>query len=399
MQDTSTATLTATTATAAAAGAADSAGVEQQQQEGECGVLLPVPVVSFLLPAMLSWTSSHSQHQQGWVQLLLDPSSGCLQALAAYTAQTAAAAAAAAAAAGDAGSNGSSGDSSSGGGDGVQLGSACQVLQQLLGSQSVVLFGQQASMQGPSTGRRLQSLQQGQREALGAVLQALCNWSGTWQQLLQQQQQALQGVQSSGLPGAVGAAEGVLMQLYSGGMQLPTLLPAAALAGQLVGLVQALEGGAVSSAAELLFWGCKVGWCVQLLVAYQQLQVEAAGAASWGITESLPAVQEAIPAVLQQMVQVWEVAELQEVWEVCLGTAAELLTEHGAGSVFGRVFAGAVGADGWLGDAMQGYRGGDGTEEVLLPGQGGGVEAAAAAAVVEGSMGMQLLLQAVGAAL
>jgi hypothetical protein len=254
-------------------------------------------------------------------------------------------------------------------------------------------------MQGPSTGRRLQSLQQGQREALGAVLQALCNWSGTWQQLLQQQQQALQGVQSSGLPGAVGAAEGVLMQLYSGGMQLPTLLPAAALAGQLVGLVQAPEGGAVSSAAELLFWGCKVGWCVQLLVAYQQLQVEAAGAASWGITESLPAVQEAIPAVLQQMVQVWEVAELQEVWEVCLGTAAELLTEHGAGSVFGRVFAGAVGADGWLGHAMQGYRGGDGTEEVLLPGQGGGVEAAAAAAVVEGSMGMQLLLQAVGAAL
>ena len=50
----------------------------------------------------------------------------------------------------------------------------------------------------------------------------------------------------------------------------------------------------------------------------------------------------------QQQLELWEVAELEEVWDACLLSAAELLTQHGAGSVFGRVLAAR---DGWLSQA------------------------------------------------
>lgn len=377
------AAATADTATDIAAGVAvtgaDTASSEGQQNgdaAGGGGVLLPVPVISFLLPAMLTWTSKHSSNHQEWVSFMLGADSGCLNALATYAQDVAAAAAAAGAVALDAkGSIGFGGSDSLRAAE-VQLGSVCQVLYQLLSGRSVLLSAraQQAKQQQAV----LPALTPAQKAALAAVLQGLCSWSVGRLCGMQQSAQLVQG------SAAASAAQSVLGKLSNSGLQLPTLLPAAALSGQLLGLVAFPAGPATAAAeaAELLCWGCEVGWYVQLSVACQQ-QEGASG----------------VPCMLgmmQQTLQVWEVAELDEVWEACLQRAAELLTQHGSGSVFGKVFGSSL-RGGWLKDAMQGWQE-IGTEQA--PGGDVGIAAgAAAAAAVEASMALPLLLQAASAVL
>lgn len=354
-------------------------GQQQRQQdqgteaEGRGASVLPVPVVSFLLPAMLTWTSRHSSHHQDWASFMCRPDNGCVNALAAYLQQSAAAAAAAAA------------GTSSGMGDGsgtdvrdaeVQLGSVCKLLYQLLSGHSVLLSAR--AQQPKQQQGALPALQATHKEALLEALQSLCAWSAARAREVQQSAQLTQQhLQAGQLPHAVAAAEAVLGRLHGAALQLPTLLPAAALVGQLLAVVEVAASDA-AAAAELLCWGCEVGWSVQLLAAYQQ---EAVSSSRSGQTS----------AVLQHMLQVWEVAELEEVWEACLQSMAELLTQHGSGSVFGRVLSSARG-DGWLENAMQGWQ-----ESGAEQAPGGGAAASAAAAVVEASMGLRLLLQAVSA--
>jgi hypothetical protein len=326
-------------------------------------------VISFLLPAMLTWTSKHSSHHQEWVSFMLGADSGCVAALAAYAQDVASAAAAAAAALDSKGSVGF-GQSASLRAAEVQLGSVCQVLHQLLTGWSVLLSAraQQAKQQQAA----LPVLTSAQKAALAAALQVLCSWSAGRLRGLQQLAQQVQGSD------AIAAAQAVLCKLSSSGLQLPALLPAAALSGQLLALVEMPVGAATTAAAEaaaLLCWGCEVGWYVQLSVAHQQ--------------------QEGVPCMsgaMQHTLQVWEVAELHEVWEVCLESAAELLTQHGSGSVFGKVFGASL-RGGWLKYAMQGWQE-VGTENA--PGHGD-VGIAAAAAAAEASMALPLLLQAAAA--
>jgi hypothetical protein len=218
------------------------------------------------------------------------------------------------------------------------------------------------------------------------MLQGLCRWSACRKALLQGQQQQQQQW-GEGLPVAVAAAGAVLAAVHSSGLRLSALLPAAAVAGHVLLAVQ--EGPANTAAAaavELLCWGCQVGWCVQLVVAEQQTASDGVGGAVG------PGMR--LSALLDCVLQEWDVVEAEEVWESCLVAAAELLTQPGMGSVLGRVLSGAEGRDGWLEQARQGWWK-VGTAQV----PGARQAAAAAAAVVEGSTGMQLLLQASAATL
>lgn len=352
---------------------ADSAPTQQQQQQQDSGSGvfggLPEPVVSFLLPAMLAWTSQHSTHHQDWVSFLLQPDSGCVTALAACAAQMAAAASGARAAVNSSREGGCGGSDCDGAVDAVaegevQLGSVCQVLYQLLSSQEVLLSARAQQQPGQQRGA-LPALLPAQRDSLAAVLDRLCSWAcGVWQQEAEIVHEG--AAQLTDEPAA--AARAVLLRLQShqhstGGVQLSTLMPAAGLAGQVLGM--GVETASAASAAQLLCWGCQVGWCVQLTAAASQQEAS-------GQQQVLADEQ----AVVQHMLQVWEVAELEEVWEACLQSAAELLTQHGPGSVFGRALRTAA-SGWWLKHAKQ-AAGED-----------------AAAAVVDASMGLQLLLQAV----
>lgn len=357
------------------------AAAERVSAEGVAGIgSMPLQVVSFLLPAMLSWTSKHSDQHQQWVEFMLSASSGCLDALAAYAVHATAAAGAPAPAAGSSSSISSTGIDDDAGEAGSHLGSVCQVLFQLLSGRAVLLSAraqQHKQQQQPAAAPcALPALQPAQAAALSAVLQGLSSWSVGQCQRRQQVQQQQQGSPQASVPQAIAAAEAVLLGLQAMGLQLSTLLPAAALTGQLLELVEpppAGGGGAGAAAAKLLCWGCEVGWSLQLLAAYQQSS--AAGGSF------LPRV------VLQQLLQVWEVAELEELWEACLLISAGLLTQLGPGSGLHHVLADARGSGGWLSAAMQGL-------SVQGPTSDAGE---AAAAVVDASTSLQLLLQAVSA--
>jgi len=364
------------------------AAAERVSPEGAAGRSVSLEVVSFLLPAMLSWTSKHSDQHQQWVEFMLSPSSGCLDALAAYAVHATTAAASASAARAPAPAAAVSSSSSGGvvnddaGEAGGHLGSVCQVLFQLLSGRAVLLSAraqqhkQQQQQQPAAAPCALPALQPAQAAALSAVLQGLCSWSVEQCQRRQQEQQQ-QGPPQASVPQAIAAAEAVLLGLQRMGLQLSTLLPAAALTGQVLELVGTPAGGAPAgaAAAKLLCWGCEVGWSLQLLGAYQQ------SSAAAGSCLAMPRV------VLQQLLQVWEVAELDELWEACLLITAGLLTQLGPGSGLHHVLADAGGSGGWLSAAMQGV-------SVQGP-KSDAVEAAAA--VVDASTSLQLLLQAVSA--
>lgn len=372
---------------AVAAAGGGGGNTTQQRADGVDGELV-APVVSFLLPAMLMWTCKHHSSYQQWVELMLAPESGCLTALAHYI--TAMAAAAAATALGVGRGSSSSAGSGDGSGSGVdegseaQLGRACQVLFQLLSSRAVVLSARSGSSSGGAKRKQTASVpptppafDSAQAAALADALQNLCSWSATRHKqlvpLLKQQQQVQSASQLS--QPLLAAAQGVLTGVQGIGLALPTLLPAAALVGQLLGLAEVnsspTAAAAVAAAAELLNWGCHVGWCVQLLVA-----ASAADAAAQSDCGSAPVL---LLEQQQQQLELWEVAELEEVWDACLLSAAELLTQHGAGSVFGRVLAAR---DGWLSQAAA----------------ADAAAAAAAVVVVEDSPSLQLLLQALAVA-
>lgn len=363
-----------------------------------------MPVLSFLLPAMLMWTSPSSSHHQEWVKVMVDSSCGCVRALAMYVQSKAGVAAAGLGNAQAQGVNGSgmevgTGASSSRGvgSEGAvreaeaQLGTACQVLYQLLSSVPAVLSaaaaGGNKQAAGAKQGRAWSVRGAGDREALVSMLQGLCCWSACRKAMLAEQQQQHQlGKWESA---AVAAAETMLAAVHSSGLQLSALLPAAAVAGLVLLAVQEVPDGTAAAAAagspaaalDLLCWGCQVGWCVQVVAAEQQLSASGVGAA---VGQGMR-----VSRVLECALEDWDIDEVEAAWESCLVAAAELLTQPGVGSVLGLVLSGAEGRDGWLGQARQGWRE-SGTEQVPETRQ----LAAAAAAVVEGSMGMQLLLQA-----
>jgi hypothetical protein len=307
---------------------------------------------------MLTWTSKNSSHHQEWVSFMLGADSGCVTALAAHVQDVVAAATAAAAALDAKGSVGFGGSDSLRAVE-VQLGSVCQVLYQLLSGRGFLL-----SALAQQAGAAVPALTSVQKAALAAAQQVLCSWSAGRLRGLQQSAQQVQGLD------AIAAAQSVLGKLSSSWLQLPTLLPAVALTGQLLVL---LELPAAAEAAELLCWGCEVGWHVQLIMAYQQQE---------GV--------HCMSGAMQHTLQVWEVAELDEVWDNCLASSADLLTQHGSGSVFGKVLGAAL-KDGWLKYAMLGW--GE-VSTGTVPGSGDLNIAAAAAAAAEASMALPLLLQA-----
>jgi hypothetical protein len=315
------------------------AAAEQQQ--------LPVPVVSFMLAAMVMWTSQHSPQHEQWVAFMMDPASRCLQSVAGLAGQAAAASAAAAAAP----LHGSSGGDTAAAllqAAEAQLGTACQVLQQLLASVPAVL-----AHAGSSNTKQQQSgvlgLQEQQSAALAAALEHICAWASVRQQ--QHQASTAPAVEAN-----------LLASLAATGLELSVLLPAAALAGQLLqrGVVREASAG---GAARLLVWGCHMGWCFKLASAAGR-----GGGAGGGGTQAL----------LVELAEVWELADLDELWDAALLAAADAVAARGpAGACVAQALE-AAGQRSWLAAARA----------------GAGAGGAAAAVVVQDSLGMQLLLQA-----
>jgi hypothetical protein len=333
----------------------------------------PASWITFLLPAMLQWTAPHNPQQQQWVACMLDPSSGCLAALAAAVTTAAAGAAAAAAAAAGDGSGGAAAPAAAAEEDRhglqaaeMQLGTACQVLAQLLSSVRTVLRAgastqrhAHASASQAAAGRPggVLGLGQQQQQLLAAALQPICSWAGVRQH---QHERALQDNTVAAAAAAVALHQ--LAGLQQVGLELSVLLRVAALAGQLLltcaqpQLGPALPAGTAAAAAALLCWGCCGGWCYRVAAA--------AGRGAGGAR------------LLRELGEEWDAAELEEVWEACLMAAAELLVGDasarggGGGGCVGRALTGA----GWLRLAC--------------------ADAPEAADVLRDSVGLQLLAQA-----
>lgn len=283
--------------------------------------------VSFLLPALLMWTSSSNSQQQHWVAALLAEDQG-LAELGRYTASIAAAAA---------GSGGVNDGRNSTGAleqstaveEGL-LGTACQVLQQVLSSLPT------ATAQPSQRQYKQQALQ-----TLVPVLDSVCKWANTCIPLQHCR---------PGAPAAV--ALGLLQAMSRVPWRLPVLLAAASFTGRLLVLLRALQSAGlaagpsaassaaqptlsadvISSAGQLLCWGCAAGWSCQLMQVLQDgLQQESD---QEGPNDTLLSnlLQEGIQmdmfeSIMSWMEPIWEDAELGELWDVCLDTAADLLLE------------------------------------------------------------------------
>jgi hypothetical protein len=350
--------------------------------------------VCFLLPALLCWTAPSSSSQQQWAAVLLAPGNGCLQRLASFAGDAAAAAAGLAgklAASGELALGSGSGSSSSGGAlDEMrsvesQLGTACQVLQQLLASLPAARSRQQQQQQQQNMPPV--SLQEEHYQELTPLLQQLGSWGlvRCQQQQQEQEQQTDRKARSLG-PAPVSAAAEFLQSQLAVCLELPVVLPAAALAGQLLALLTASSAGTHSNrnGAQLVAWGCESGWSYQLCNAWQQQQQRqqqgAAGAARMDYSRALD-------WLLLQLQDAWLSAELSEVWDYCLSQAAELLVEGRCGSML-QVLAGAA----WMKEAAQAMAAADANASGGHPQLGELDEASQL--VLEGTMALQLLARA-----
>jgi hypothetical protein len=337
--------------------------------------------VCFLLPALLCWTAPSNASQQ-WTAVLLAPGGGCLQALAGFAGGAAAAAAALAGSLDAAGQLITSrGSSNSGALDELlsvesQLGTACQVMHQLLASIPAARTQQQQQQQGAGLG----DLHEQHLQPLALLLQQL----GSWASVRHKQQQLQQTVDkgSSASPAAVSTAAACLQSLQTLWLELPVLLPAAALTGHLLSLLAAkpADAGKERAGALLLAWGCEAGWSYQLLDTWQQPDRAARVDTRHGLQELLMQLQDA-----------WLSADLGEVWDACLSVAADLLVEGQCSSLL-NMLAGAA----WLQEAAQAVAAMDAT---VADGRRQQLEADAVTRVVlEDNMALQLLARAVSRA-
>jgi hypothetical protein len=293
--------------------------------------------VCFLLPALLCWTAPSNASQQQWTAVLLAPGSGCLQALAGFAGAAAAAAAALAGSLAAAGHFVAPGCSSSGALDELrsvesQLGTACQVLHQLLASLAAARTQQQQQQRG---GGPIE-LQEEHLQPLTLVLQQLGSWAAVRHKQQQEQQQQVVDQAST----TYSAAAAFLQSAQAVWLELPVLLPAAALTGQLLTLLAdtPADAGRGHHGAVLLAWGCEAGWSYHLLDMWQQ-QEHAAGA---NIRRGSSALHE----LLMQLQDAWLSADLDEAWDACLSVAAELLVEGRCSSLL-QMLAGAA----WMKEA------------------------------------------------
>jgi hypothetical protein len=349
--------------------------------------------VCFLLPALLCWTAPSNGSQQQWTAVLLAPGSGCLQALAGFASGAVAAAAALAgslAAAGQlvtSGSSSSRSSSSSGALDELrsvesQLGTACQVLHQLLASLPAARSQQQQQQQGMGpTDLREEHLQQ-----LTLLLQQLGSWAAVRHNQQQQQQQQLAVDEASTTTSAaVSTAAAFLQSVQTVWLELPVLLPAAALTGQLLTLLAAkpvADAGREYGGATLLAWGCEAGWSYQLLNMSQQQEQYAGGSFRRGSS--------GLQELLMQLQDAWMSADLGEVWDACLSAGADLLVEGQCSSLL-QVLAGAA----WMQEAAHTVAAMDAS---VAAGRSQQLAAAVTQTVLEDNMALQLLARAMSRA-
>jgi hypothetical protein len=346
-------------------------------QEKEAGVL-DSSAVCFLLPALLCWTAPSSAGQQHWAAVLLAPGNGCLLRLAGFAGGAAAAAvklAGSLAAAGQLVQGSSAVDELRS--LESQLGMACQVLHQLLASLPAARARQQQQQSTAPT-----ELQEEHLQALAPLLQQLTSWAAVRSQQQQQQQQQATPKGSCNWPAAVGAAVVSMRSLQAASLELPVVLPAAAVAGQLLALLAARPASTGSQHAGILLlaWGCEAGWIYQLCSAWQQQQ-QLAGTASMHGSRDLG-------GLLVQLQDVWLNADLSETWDACLSHAAELVVEGKSGSLL-QLLAEAA----WMKEAAQAVAA---VDAMATSGHQQLTEVVAATQVVlEDNMALQLLARAV----
>jgi hypothetical protein len=213
-----------------------------------------------------------------------------------------------------------------------QLGTACQVLHQLLASLPAARTQQQQRGGVPI------ELQKEHLQPLTLLLQQLGNWAAV-RQKQQQEQQAVDQA-STTYSAALSTAAAFLQSAQTVWLELPVLLPAAALTGQLLKLLadRPADAGRLYCGAILLAWGCETGWSYQQLNMWQQ-QEHAAGA---NIRLGSSALQE----LLMQLQDVWLSADLGEAWDACLSVGADLLVEGRCSSLL-QMLAGAA----WMKEA------------------------------------------------
>lgn len=343
--------------------------------------------VCFLLPALLSWTSSSSPSHRQWVDVLLDARTGCLQVLTAFAREAAATATGLASMAGAAQFPSSS--SSSGGCTSdaeclllelqsveSRLGTACLVLHQLLSSLPAARAWQQG-ITGSSRAAEQQRAQDAYMQPFAVLLRQLGSWAALRIKQHQQRQQQ-GGVIAVEGPPAVRAAAAFVSSLEAVQVELPVLLPAAALAGQLLVQLAGRAAGAGPSmgtcnedaAAQLQCWGCEAGWSYNLLEAWQEEVAQ----------QAAPHVRHRKldwEALLGQLRDAWLGADLATVWDACLTSAAELLVERLCDSMGHGLLDAA-----WVREAVQAAAADQDRQS------------AAARALVENSMALQLLVKA-----
>lgn len=277
--------------------------------------------VSFLLPALLSWTHSSSARQLQWVDVMLQDDGRCLSALADFIVQLTMAAQSAGSSSADVLAE-----------TDARLGTACLVLQQLLSTLPAAVAVQQTKAQAISAERS--ALQQSSTAAAGLpvrslqalmpVLQDLSSWGcGRMQQ--QQQKQRLHSTS------AETAAAEFLQSLQAVGLDLGIILSAAAVTGHLLLLASGVDDiaapgtnpGHLEAAGKLLSWGCEAGWSNYVLNKWR------------GSHQGSDITPETVDQLLERASTLLDIHELEELWEACLSSTAELVLTKSAMHILG----------------------------------------------------------------
>lgn len=348
--------------------------------EEACLVGGGVSGAAFLLPALLSWTSPVCEERSLWAAALLD--AGAPQSLEALIAlmQERVAQSVRAVPVSAPGAHMEDHNDKAGDDDDLELaeaglGAACVVLQQLLSAlphTQALQQSQQSTSSVVPAGRAedasrvvgtgcqdthlIATLAQPQQQLLWPLLSALCEWGAVRQQQHAAAVPTLPRRDTAG--GATSAHDGVtaatafLAGAAAARVDMAVLLPAAALLGAVVQhlagscgpLLPTAGGSALGTAADtavaaaaaaapgLIAWGAEAGWSYALLAALieeegEQIRDRAGQSSNHSNQDAVFSSTAGldVAAMLLPLRNAWEAAELSDVWDAILSSAADSL--------------------------------------------------------------------------